>query len=170
MGYMTSYQGDYMRSYAGDPGLFGFIGKSLGGLAKLGGRIFARTPIGSTVGAVIGAAAGRRTLPPGPPGLVRMPAFGPTRQQVPRPGVIPGLQRLVPGGQTGMMDVPRGFHLAKDGSGRMVRNRTMNVANPKALRRAIRRQEGFVKLAKRSLPPGYRITTSARRSAPKKPC
>lgn len=46
---------------------------------------------------------------------------------------------------------PTGYHLAKDGSGRCVRNRRMNPANPKALRRAMRRTDGFVKLAKRAL-------------------
>jgi len=46
---------------------------------------------------------------------------------------------------------PSGYHLAKDGSGRWVRNRRMNVANPKALRRAMRRAQGFEKLAKRSI-------------------
>jgi len=46
---------------------------------------------------------------------------------------------------------PRGFHLAKDGSGKCVRNRRMNVANPRALRRSMRRVQGFEKLARRSI-------------------
>ena len=46
---------------------------------------------------------------------------------------------------------PVGFHLAKDGSGRCVRNRRMNVANPRALRRSMRRVQGFEKLAKRTI-------------------
>jgi hypothetical protein len=41
------------------------------------------------------------------------------------------------------------------------KRRRMNVANPKALRRAIRREQGFVKLARRALKgTGYRITTT----------
>lgn len=44
----------------------------------------------------------------------------------------------------------------------MPRRRRMNVTNPKALRRAIRRQTGFVKLAKRALKgSGYRIVSSS---------
>ena len=46
---------------------------------------------------------------------------------------------------------PRGFHLSKDGSGRCVRNRRMNVANPRALRRSMRRVQGFEKLARRTI-------------------
>jgi len=45
----------------------------------------------------------------------------------------------------------RGFHLAKDGSGKCVRNRRMNVANPRALRRSMRRVQGFEKLARRTI-------------------
>lgn len=45
------------------------------------------------------------------------------------------------------------------------RRRRMNVANPKALRRAIRREQGFVKLAKRSLKgTGYKIVTASSRA------
>jgi len=55
---------------------------------------------------------------------------------------------------------PRGFHPAKDGSGKCVRNRRMNVGNSRALMRAVRRQEGFVSLAKRMgmrMPTGKKI-------------
>jgi len=47
--------------------------------------------------------------------------------------------------------MPSGYHYAKDGSGRIVRNRRMNVANPRALRRSMRRVQGFEKLAKRTI-------------------
>ncbi|MFQ1042878.1 hypothetical protein, partial [Gilliamella sp. CG16] len=50
----------------------------------------------------------------------------------------------------GQVCCPSGFHMAKDGSGRCVRNRSMNVANPRALRRSLRRVAGFGKLAQRS--------------------
>jgi len=50
----------------------------------------------------------------------------------------------------GGMCCPSGYHLAKDGTGRCVRNRSMNVANPRALRRSLRRVAGFGKLAQRS--------------------
>jgi len=39
-----------------------------------------------------------------------------------------------------------GFHLAKDGSGRCVRNRRMNFGNARAARRSVRRLKGARKL------------------------
>lgn len=162
MGYMRSYQGDYMRSYVGDPGLFGFIG-------KLAGKILRKTPIGRAATAV------GILKPPGPPGFGGIPPPPRGLGQVP---VGPGTQvpvrfnprAIAPGGQpfiTAQGCAPTGYHFAKDGSGRLVRNRRMNVANVHALRRATRRQKGFVKLAKRSLPPGYKIVTSSSRRAHK---
>jgi hypothetical protein len=46
-----------------------------------------------------------------------------------------------------------GYHQVRKGknAGKWVRNRHMNVTNPKALRRAIRRGHGFEKLARRML-------------------
>jgi len=41
-----------------------------------------------------------------------------------------------------------GFHLAKDGSGRCVRNRRMNFGNARAARRSVRRLKGARKLLK----------------------
>jgi len=46
---------------------------------------------------------------------------------------------------------PVGFHLDKRSGTRCVRNRRMNIANPRALRRAMRRVQGFEKLAKRTI-------------------
>jgi len=54
-------------------------------------------------------------------------------------------------GFTGQEGPPRGYHLAKDGSGRYVRNRSMNPGNAKALRRALRRVESFRNLVKRTV-------------------
>lgn len=50
---------------------------------------------------------------------------------------------------------PRGYHLAKDGSGRLVRNRRMNPYNPQAARRAVRRIKALrrgMQRIERSLP------------------
>jgi len=41
---------------------------------------------------------------------------------------------------------PAGFHFAKDGSGRCVRNRRMNFGNARAARRSVRRLKGARKL------------------------
>lgn len=54
---------------------------------------------------------------------------------------------------------PRGFHPAKDGSGRCVRNRRMNPCNASALRRSLRRIESYNRLNKR-------VEKSLRRVAP----
>lgn len=59
----------------------------------------------------------------------------------------------------------RGYHPAKDGSGRMVRNRRMNPCNATALRRAARRIKSFRKLAHKvemSLPK-HTVRTRAKR-------
>jgi hypothetical protein len=58
----------------------------------------------------------------------------PKRQQLPSPGVGGMISRILPFGETGYYT-----------------RRRMNVANPKALRRAIRRAHGFAKLARKVL-------------------
>ena len=58
-------------------------------------------------------------------------------------GVLAG-QLLLPDGSAGAC--PSGFHLAKDGSGRCVRNRRMNFGNARAARRSVRRLKGARKL------------------------
>jgi len=60
---------------------------------------------------------------------------------------------------------PSGYHYAKDGSGRIVRNRRMNVANPRALRRSMRRVQGFEKLAKRTIQFTRRVKMKKRRTS-----
>ncbi len=158
------YQGDYYQGdyYQGDP----FFGALIGGAVSwLGKKIFkrglskpAQIAAGTSIirkgtralpGAVGGAAVGA-VLPsvPGPgrftvdPGAV-FPGGRPFITRAPAPGRPPA--QLGPGA-----GCPSGYHLAKDGSGRMVRNRSMNVANPRALRRSLRRVAGFGKLAQRS--------------------
>lgn len=81
-------------------------------------------------------------------------AFAPTRSAaLPTPpggfstgGGFPAL----PGMARGAMPASgvSGYHYAKDGSGRLVRNRRMNVLNPQAARRAIRRVKGAMKMLK----------------------
>jgi len=152
--YMQS-RGDYLGGgyQRGDPGFFG----SLGGLLKKGIGFATSIGLGGPVGVAVGRAFPTRPAP----GTVAGPAGF---QQIPSPRVS---QQAAAGGrgqQAAVQQVgpdgcaPRGYHLAKDGSGRMVKNRSMNVANPRALRRAIRREQGFVKLAQRSLKgTGYKI-------------
>lgn len=168
---MAYYQGDYYQGdyYQGDPFLGALIAK---GASWLGKKIFKRKL--STVGQTELA----RRVSSGGAGLVRgsAPYIGGavvgsglslpipfTPFKVTPQAFLPGGQPLVSrrGGQImGPPDLrgqqmaggccPSGFHLAKDGSGRCVRNRSMNVANPRALRRSLRRVAGFGKLAQRS--------------------
>jgi len=91
-------------------------------------------------------------LPARVPGQGRLPPFTATG-----PGVLPG------GGIQGF-GAPRGYHLAKDGSGKLVRNRRMNIANPRALRRAMRRVQGFEKLAKRTISFTRRVKMKKRKA------
>ena len=65
------------------------------------------------------------------------------------------MNSYVPTSSYSQQQCPTGYHLAKDGSGRMVKNRRMNVLNAKAARRAIRRIKGARKMLtqiERSLP------------------
>jgi len=113
----------------GDPGFFG----SLFGAVKGGLRGFLS---GGPVGAVTGALSRPTRRQPPPAGVFQRPVTGVSIAGLglggPRPSV--SLVRTA-GGQ--MVAMPR-------------RRRT-NFANPKALRRAISRQNGFVRLAKGAL-------------------
>jgi len=84
------------------------------------------------------AARGTQYFPP-------VPQFRGTPMGAGRGGVA------LPVGASSTGCCPVGYHLAKDGSQRCVRNRRMNVANPRALRRSMRRVQGFEKLAKRTI-------------------
>jgi len=102
-------------------------------------------------GSVIGLGP-QQFLPARTPGQGRLPPFTATG-----PGVLPmgGIQGYA---------TPSGYHLAKDGSGKLVRNRRMNIANPRALRRAMRRVQGFEKLARRTISFTRRVKMKKRKA------
>ena len=180
MSYARRPMGDYKTyGYAGDPGF-------LSGLWK-GIKRFAPAVLGGLIGGIPGAVAGlpgggggpmTPKLPP-PPGQFGGAVSFPGGTSIGlgfQPGVmIPGQGRLppytatgpgvLPGGGRGGQLVPSGYHFAKDGSGRLVRNRRMNVANPRALRRAMRRAQGFEKLAKRAINFNKRVRPARKRSS-----
>ena len=180
MSYAQRPMGDYKTyGYAGDPGWLSSIWKGIKKVAApiLGGMI------GGPIGAVIGGAAGGGGGKPTPPMFPAAPGGGGMYGgQVSFPGglsvsgaVVPykypraiaGQQpRGVPGMPAGYQPgaVPSGYHYAKDGSGRIVRNRRMNVANPRALRRSMRRVQGFEKLAKRTIQFTRRVKMKKRRT------
>jgi len=130
-------RGDY-GVYRGDPGLFGFIKKVGGGLIS---RIIKGSPAGMIGSALVGAVRKGRQRPRRSGGLSL-------------PVSMPGMPNLLAParGTEGAFWAGTGMRPGK--------RRRMNVANPKALRKAIRRQAGFVKLARKALKgSGYTITS-----------
>jgi len=169
MSYYGRPMGDYKTyGYAGDPGFLSSLWKGIKKIAPtvIGGVIGG--PVGALVagGAGGGGGGGKRTAVSVPGtfgGTVAFPG-GMSIGGAYTPGtIVPGQGRLPPftasgpgvlpyGGRGGgaCATCPTGWHFAKDGSGRCVRNRRMNVANPRALRRSLRRVQGFEKLVRRT--------------------
>ena len=162
MSYYGQPMGDYKTyGYAGDPGFLSSLWKGVKKVYK-----WASGPSG-VIAAAAGTAGmlGGKMTPPIMGERGQPPAFGyPT--SFPGVGIKPyayggpwtrsqrdlGSARMLPGPSTQPGGAcPTGYHYAKDGSGRLVRNRRMNIANPRALRRAMRRVQGFEKLAKRTI-------------------
>jgi len=161
------YRGDY---YRGDPGLLGDIWK---GVKKIGGAVV-RTAIGTVTGGPLAglkqgfasfAGAPSPQFPSGP-GFVggggHFIVGGPGgSMQVQEPtgtmlasGFIPGCQlkgtrpnksgyykQVVKGNPFQAVFIPKGSVCVK--------SRRLNIANPRALRRAVRRAQGFAKMARR---------------------
>jgi len=154
--------GDYGTSgyYRGDPGLgrfFRSVGKIIRRVAPIAASFI--PGVGGLVARGLSQAIAPRaptprlqyepTQYPSFPGVGTAPQF-PTFRGPPDPmSGRYGPVAQIPVGTTGGVCCPSGSHPAKDGSGRCVTNRRMNPLNPRALRRAIRRQEGFGRLAKR---------------------
>ena len=155
MPYYSRPMGDYgTGGYGypqGDPGLFALLAKVIP-IAKKVYRMVKGVAAPVAAGAIGGAAieAGQQIaryqpgLPPAPP-TGFMPGVGQIGMAAGRGAVQARMGPAMAGA------CPTGYHLAKDGSGRWVRNRRMNVANPRALRRSIRRVKGFDKLARKSI-------------------
>lgn len=168
---MSYYAGDFYAM--GDPGFMSAIGRffkraapsalalvpGAGPLAKLAGRVgpLARRGVGmvmkhpgvAAVGAIATAGGVTATVAHrGAPTAAGM--------AMPAPGISLMGQRM------------GGMHVSRR-TGQLVRNRRMRVTNPRALRRAIRRANGFAKLARRVLhftsprPPRGRAIFRARR-------
>lgn len=164
------YQGS---NYAAG-GIFSSIGRAIGSVARVAGGILPG-PLGTAARAVGNVLAPARAPVASPASLVQMTA--PPVLQAPgsftgvRIGGPSGFQVGYQTGQTGSVSVqgvpgmnggcPSGYHLNKSGyflkSGQYVppgtacvKNRRMNPANPKALRRGLRRAAGFGKLARRA--------------------
>lgn len=159
---MSYYQGDYYQGdyYQGDPFLGSLIGMGASWLGKkLLGRGLSKSGQAAAGALVkskakkVGAIAATGIVASG----MRIPLPGPFELQPSAflPGGTPFISRVqptppMPGMMAGAGCCPSGYHLSKDGTGRCVRNRAMNVANPRALRRSLRRVSGFGKLAARA--------------------
>lgn len=133
----------------GDPGFFSFLG-------KIARRVVTSIPgpIGLVAGTILGRGAGPRGVP-----MRRAPRL----QPVPVPGIRGFAQRAIPGGETGFecppgAACPKGMRLNKsdyflrDGTfvragTRCVKSRRINAGNGRAVRRAITRENAFVRLA-----------------------
>jgi len=131
MGYYAPQRGDYYGR--GDPGFLSDVWKGVKNVAKAAtGFVLGGGAIGQGVRAVGTAFA------PTPPAFPGGAVVGP-----PAPAGF--------GGVAADGCCPRGKHLDKRTRTRCVSNRSMNITNPKALRRAMRRVQGFEKLAKRTI-------------------
>ena len=151
MSYAQRPMGDYKTyGYAGDPGFLSSVWKFVKKkVLPIAGRIFGG-PVGAVIGTVAGVAGtvatqrvGPPALPP-PPGAIGGAVSFPGGTTVSVAGVLPTHAAIGP-------HAPAGYHLDKATRSRWVRNRRMNVANPRALRKAMRRVQGFEKLAKRTI-------------------
>ncbi len=165
---MSYYQGDYYQGdyYQGDPFLGALIGMGATWLGKkllgkaapklIAGTVGAAAGTGIVTGAAAGMAAGPIWTGARKIGEFLVPRVGSMFTRGPSQAMAPA-QAAGPAG----CGCESGFHLNKSiGRGRAtmgmppgsycVRNRAMNVANPRALRRGLRRVVGFGKLAART--------------------
>ena len=181
MSYAQRPMGDYKTyGYAGDPGFLSSLWRGVKSIALpiIGGMI------GGPAGMAVGAAAGGGGRKPTPM-LPRIP--GTVGGAITFPGgtsiglgygggvIVPGQGRLppytaagpgvLPGGGRGGQMIPSGYHYVKSGEGYLVRNRRMNVANPRALRKAMRRVQGFEKLARRTIQFTRRVKMKKRKTS-----
>jgi len=147
---MAYYQGDY---YRGDPGLLGFLGKTIKGAAT---GFITGGPLGAIGGAV------KTHLRP-QTSVARAPSSA-TFTRWAQPTTIAAPQ-ISPPGPAIMPMMPPGLKISPTTGMPVKRRRRMNVTNDKALRRAVRRTDGFVKLAKRALRgTGYTVVSKSSRA------
>ena len=145
MGY---YMGDFYRGYRGDPGFFSF----LGGLAKKAvGFIPGVGPaISGAVGAITSRAPAIARVGRATSQIVKrggaVVAAHPVLSAAGAAGAVAGAGMAMRGSKAAAGMGAHGAHLV---GGR--RHRRMNVCNPKALRRAVRRTHGFAKLAMKTI-------------------
>ncbi len=153
MGY---YQGDFYAGARGDPFWGSLVGLARQGIGALRGLARGRGAV-SAAGAAIEkiSGGGRAIMQRGVGAIIKHPVLSAAGAAgVVGAAVGVGAEAFMGSGAI----APKGFHVCKGmrpgtkhphpcKSGMFVRNRHMNVCNPRALRRAIRRAKGFTKLA-----------------------
>jgi hypothetical protein len=151
MGY---YMGDYYAGSRGDPGIGSFFKSALGfgaslipGVGGLAGRVLSK--VGGGRAATAAAGVVRRAGG----AIMRHPVLSAAGGAaiIGLGGVAAGEQMAMAPGAHG----PKGYHLCKSKHGckrgQWVKNRHMNVCNPRALRRSLRRAHGFAKFAMKAI-------------------
>jgi hypothetical protein len=174
------YRGDY---YRGDP----FIHKKIiGGVKAIGKAVLKLSPAGRVISGAAelakkflpGPSAGSPQFSP-PGGMMLMPPSGMNGGNVvPSQGVLDVIGACAPGGRLlkGYRWNKSGYFTKGGGTSRWpdtvqyhpagstcVKTRRMNVANARALRRALRRASGFAKLARRYVAVQRRFKKKGRR-------
>lgn len=134
------YRGDGSRRNYAAGGIFGSIGKFIGGVAKTAIRL---SPVGRVAEAVAPSLFASAPRPQIAPMSMNLPSFGPgSPLSVPEPGVTGFVHRLAPGGKSGF------GRMTKDGRFTDRRRPRMQVTNTRALKRAGRRVRGFLRIAR----------------------
>lgn len=152
---MSYYQGDFYQGdfYRGDPGFWGTllgIGKTVAGFIPGVGGLAAK---GLSMIPSGGAKIAKTVVAPAGTSMMRSGATSLIRRGV---AAVKGHPVLSAAGAAGA--IGGGYAIARPGRGAMTRmqpgmrrHKRMNVCNPRALRRAIRRTHGFAKLAMRTI-------------------
>jgi len=155
MSYYNRPMGDYRTGGygypSGDPGLFSFVGKLLKPIWKAVKPLILPAAIGAGT-AVVAAPPAAPPMAPPVPGAAAFPGAGygiPAAVGAFAGSAVAGYQGAAVAGGV----CPAGYHPRKDRRlpFKCVRNRRMNIANPRALRRGMRRVKGFEKLARRTI-------------------
>jgi hypothetical protein len=148
MGY---YMGDYYAGSRGDPGIGSFFKGVLGmgaslipGVGGVAGRVLGKIGGAATAGRIIKGAGGA---------IMRHPVLSAAGGAaiIGLGGAAVEHAAMGSGGAQG----PKGYHMCKSKHGckrgMWVKNRHMNVCNPRALRRSLRRAHGFAKFAMKAI-------------------
>lgn len=176
------YQGDY---YQGDPGIFGTLAKIGKGALGIASRVFLPPAVSAVGRALVARDEPQVPVPRGFPQAIPRPGLGGAMERF-LPGGASGFIAGSPyvcapdgmrrghfnkstytvrgGGTSRWSPVPLECPVIIPKGSTCVGPRRMNVANPRALRRALRRAAGFAKLARRYV----RITTGFKKGKRRK--